>query len=268
MSHFNVFVVGEDVEEQLKPYDENAAMEPKVEEIGQSEIKSISEEYKLDPTNLAAIARKAKEWNGGVCRYDKRLGKIFRTYYSNPRAKWDWWTTGGRWRDSLRLKSGEFADVARKSDIDIDFARGKAEAFARVQHAKLTEAIAGLQPLEFRWDELLARKDEFGGIDAVRDKYNAQPVVEAFRGLHNYFGIFDKVEDFLIDVEEHVKKARLNAFLPFAIVIDGQWYERGEMGWFAFVSDEKKPESWASEFWNLWDGIDDDELITVVDCHI
>ena len=44
--------------------------------------------------------------------------------------------------------------------------------------------------------------------------------------------------------EEYVKKAGDESFVPFAVVKDGKWYERGEMGWWAMVANEKEPTEW------------------------
>ena len=54
----------------------------------------------------------------------------------------------------------------------------------------------------------------------------------------------------------------------FAILKDGRWYERGKMGWWACVADEKDPVKWDAEFWKLIDQTSDDTLLSVVDCHI
>lgn len=54
--------------------------------------------------------------------------------------------------------------------------------------------------------------------------------------------------------------------VTFAVLVDGEWKERGRMGWFACVSDEK--DDWSSEFMNILDSIPEDKFLTVVDCHI
>ena len=56
--------------------------------------------------------------------------------------------------------------------------------------------------------------------------------------------------------------------IPFAIIKDGHWIERGQMGWFAMVTDEKNKDEWDNEFYKIWDTINDDDLIVVLDCHI
>lgn len=58
-------------------------------------------------------------------------------------------------------------------------------------------------------------------------------------------------------------------FTPFCYIdLDGDWHEKGEMGWFATVKDESPEEEWIKEFKEYVDSIDEDCLVTVVDFHI
>ncbi len=56
--------------------------------------------------------------------------------------------------------------------------------------------------------------------------------------------------------------------IPFAIIKDGKWIDRGEMGWFGMVNNAKDKNEWYTEFYKIWDTINDDDLIYVFDCHI
>lgn len=51
-------------------------------------------------------------------------------------------------------------------------------------------------------------------------------------------------------------------------VKEGKWYEKGEMGWFGSVHDEMSDELWYSEFAKLLDGVSEDTILSVYDCHI
>lgn len=55
--------------------------------------------------------------------------------------------------------------------------------------------------------------------------------------------------------------------IPFAIIKDGEWIERGQMKWFATVENEKKKEVWDEEFYKIWDTVPDNDLIVVLSCH-
>lgn len=50
--------------------------------------------------------------------------------------------------------------------------------------------------------------------------------------------------------------------------VDGEWHERGRMGWWAIVSDEKAESEWDAEFRAWLDGLPDDTWLVNVDCHI
>ncbi len=57
-------------------------------------------------------------------------------------------------------------------------------------------------------------------------------------------------------------------FSTFAVVMDGKWFERGRMGWWGVVSQEKPEADWQSEFDKLLASLPADARVTVVDCHI
>lgn len=57
-------------------------------------------------------------------------------------------------------------------------------------------------------------------------------------------------------------------YAPFAMLTpDGQWHERGEMGWWAMVSNEKQQEHWESIVRGLYEQ-HTDYLLVIVDAHI
>jgi hypothetical protein len=56
-------------------------------------------------------------------------------------------------------------------------------------------------------------------------------------------------------------------FRTFAVLKDGQWHERGQMGWWGAVSDPKDEGVWEDEFAKLL-ADNPDAWLTVVDCHI
>ena len=67
-----------------------------------------------------------------------------------------------------------------------------------------------------------------------------------------------------------VKKdiANLDKIIPFAIVKDGHWYEKGQMGWWAVVLNEKDDHIWEEEVKKLLEGLSEDTIISIYDCHI
>lgn len=57
--------------------------------------------------------------------------------------------------------------------------------------------------------------------------------------------------------------------IPFCFVTeDGEWREKGEMGWWGSVSNEKPEDSWKQQFVDYVKSLDENCLVTVVDFHI
>ena len=58
-------------------------------------------------------------------------------------------------------------------------------------------------------------------------------------------------------------------FPPFCFVTeDGEWIEKGEMGWWCSVSNEKSEETWKQQFIDYVKSLDANCLVTAVDFHI
>ena len=73
---------------------------------------------------------------------------------------------------------------------------------------------------------------------------------------------------FTVDRSTYLRTARQRALQSFAVVKDGQWYEKGKMGWWAMVSQGVEPEVWDTQFAKLVEELPADAWLTVVDCHI
>jgi len=69
--------------------------------------------------------------------------------------------------------------------------------------------------------------------------------------------------------EDYASEIDWTETVPFAFISpDGRWHERGEMGWWACVSNEKDKDSWEIEFKNFISSLEEDVVVTAVDCHI
>ena len=202
---------------------------------------------------------------------DGQLVKVVKR--TNPNAKWDWHQVGGRWTGFLKLKPGAkgevgepglmtpeakdgWADCARKGDVDWDGMRSEAEKEATERYDKMRS----LAPEDWTpWETI---RDQSESIDKAREVYRAQPQVNAIResGWWN-------VDSFIEERGRYIELAGKSAVATFAILRDGEWIERGEMGWWAISNDTGK-ENWMDKAWEIIQSLPDDELITVVDCHI
>lgn len=199
---------------------------------------------------------------------------------TNPNKKWDWYQVGGRWTGKLLLKDRAlgtvgraglmtdpaapgYADQAKKGDIDLEQMRNDAGAKA---HAfwRSTREITGGQSWE-TWEDTRTR---YPDIARAREEYNSQPAIEMLKASGNKAYQWDLDDDLSLDEGVFVARKRAAACTFFAYLKDGQWEERGRMGWFASVSDEVSEAQWHERFNRMIDVLPENTLLTVVDCHI
>lgn len=204
-------------------------------------------------------------WGYAVVKDGKLIKAVERT---NPNKKWDWYVIGGRWSNSLHLKTGGTADSAYKRDIDFDHMRDAAgqEAAYRWDKAAAVKVAAGFEAdtLWEPWSTIRARHET--DRDTARVEYYAQPVVEALRAVFD--NPFRDIDQYLVPREQYIQQARDRATVQYAVVKDSQWFAKGEMGWWGMSDDKVSQEDWNRKVNELLDALPDDTLITVVDCHI
>jgi hypothetical protein len=138
---------------------------------------------------------------------------------------------------------------------------------AAKEYDKYSALTAGC-PKPITWEEVQRKHTKDGETDweKARNEYGEQPAVKALRSDHDAF--WWDLDDFQCSRGEYIDRARANAIRTFAVVKDSQWFERGSMGWWGCVSDEKDEGEWSKQFSGLVDSLPDDTLLTVVDCHI
>lgn len=67
----------------------------------------------------------------------------------------------------------------------------------------------------------------------------------------------------------YVSEVNLEEYDMFAFISpDGEWHERGEMGWFCCVNNEMTVDVWKAEIAAFVKTLDANVVVTVVDCHI
>jgi len=207
---------------------------------------------------------------------------------TNPDRQWDWWVVGGRWCGFFPLKEGadgvaregagaahglkaepRTADQLRKGDVDFDRARDEAAAKGTERFTRWENCLGGAERPS-AWSEFHTRAedetDEYTW-DQAREAYRSQPAIDRWNRLPDS-GLGCPVAAFGFDQASYVQRCRDGAIVPFAIVKDGKWHEKGSMGWFGCVSDERPEADWGAEARRLYDDLPDDTLLTLVDCHI
>jgi len=223
--------------------------------------------------------------NYGYIQIDAQRNVVKCIDRTNPNAKWDWWQIGGRWANMLRTTAGSTCDSARKRDL----------AMAAMQEAARLERLAAVRRVYARIKAKTGASDEqitrdWATFTALRTKlfneYNsvggtgikiwdyAKQQSSEFARLYEV-GIVDigfnfdsaRVPEDEPDPFAWVEKA--TALNTFAFLgLDGVWRERGQMGWWACVSDEKQAGDWEAEYAKALDEVPEDHFLTIVDCHI
>jgi len=300
MSHFTVLVVGENPEEQLAPYQENNMGDcPKQYLKFFDQEQEFQDEWKNKKTKAVLVDGKYLfPWDekfrvSGKFGYgtdthkvpdhlkieEVPFNKIYSSftqfvhkyhsrehrdkeknrygYWENPNAKWDGYTLGGRWTGFFKLKPGKDGVIGKKSwtneskEIEkdrVDQARKKDIDFAGMVKANRDKAIKNYEEFEalMKSNPEKAAMESYWkwGIENKGDKDNYVPESR----------------------EEYVTFNTMPT--TFAVLKDGKWYEKGNMGWWAIVSNEKDPNEWTTEFCKMIDELPEDTLLSVVDCHI
>jgi len=306
MSHFVVLVIGDNVDLQLAPFNADPKVnDPHVKLVFHDQTDELRKKYDEgsveivkrpdgswvfahDATeDIAPVSAKfselyptfeefCKKWHGTEPNEQGRYG-----YYYNPKAKWDWYTIGGRWLGYFKALPGATGklgspgvfgnkakpgtyDQLRRGDIDFDGMRADAAAEASKLYDAYEAAVAGLE-VPKRWAEF---RTAYENIDDARKAYNETPYIAALRAANLLPWFEDPVEVYGIGREKFVERASSGSFVPYAVLKDGEWYSKGDMGWFGMSSDNVDPDTWNERVWEFLRNLPEDTLITAVDCHI
>jgi hypothetical protein len=227
---------------------------------------------------------------------------------TNPNAHWDWYALGGRWRGMLKLRVGHenegraapldkydvmdgvslvpgWADAALKRAIDFEGMMDAAGTKAASNWDLLTSLIGDFQ-LAHSWADILEDttipdfdvkravhqtqpallRAEAAAHRLMQRRHEGSPALEAQQSLLSGFR-FDP-DHYQGTRDQFIERARAQAVCTFAVVKDGQWYERGQMGWWGVVHDEKDRDAWQRQVRELLLGLSGDTLISIYDCHI
>lgn len=307
MSHFTVLVIGENVEQQLQPYHEFECTgtndefvqdvdvtDEMLEAIAKGEsIEDALSYYGLENKIVGDVSEvktgagtdddAPHKYGYAIVKDGKLVKAVNRT---NPNKKWDWYQVGGRWSGFLKLKAGAsgelgskglmgscsndgpgYADQCSLGDIDLEGMRNDAGSGAGEKwdkaHAALSDAGA---PTE--WNTWEKCRDELhkGDIEAARAAYHDQPSVKAIKKAFDDF--FVSPDQYMVTREQYVQQARDRAISTYAVLKDGRWIAKGEMGWFGMSDDKETQGDWNRKVNDLLGSLPPETLITVVDCHI
>lgn len=170
---------------------------------------------------------------------DTELAKILSPWYEgdserNENARWDWWMVGGRWSGFLQLDYDPAEDPRNIETCDLCKGTGKRNDGPGQQQRRIDPTYTcngcGGKGKAVKWPTQWAQ-DVPGNQCQIKD------------------------------LPAGVRPS-------LAVVHEGKWYERGKMGWFGVVHNEKPDDQWNEEHAKLIKGLPPETWLTVVDCHI
>lgn len=227
MSHFSVAVFSHspsDVDSLLAPYYESS-------DEGSPYVEFVPSEYGETDENT------------GLCGY-----------WTNPNARWDWYSIGGRWRGHLKLREGKTGTYGELSPYD------KVVVLDPAYCDQALAADCDYSPNQSAYQKALRFWEIVVEGAPVRDDdpddhvfaYKAEYYVERYGSKENY-------------------ARQQAAFSTYACVLpNGEWHETGRMGWWgiddATLDSHAKYEMVFNEA--LKQAINMGLFITIVDCHI
>ena len=235
MSHFTVLVIGNEPEKQLEPFNEQIVMPRYVSKTKEqiiSEAKKDIEDY----TKSSYYT----EFNADPVKYREEC------------------------KNEAHIKYLEETFPAKLSWTDEEIYNHEIEMYEPEEITPDGGVYSTYNPnSKWDWHQLGGR---WAGQILVKEGVDYQQA--------NFsWGWDDKDKNEVLKerrTDQALKKdiANLDDLVMFALLKDGVWYEKGEMGWFAIVTNGKDENQWAEEFKKLINELPDDTLLSVYDCHI
>ena len=275
MSHYTVMVITSngDYESALAPFDENLDVEPYIRKTKQEIIEQLKQRKQQYDEEIAkgGTDNWFKEnyidtvnWNNDESIYsayrnvndeDEEFdeeGNELSTY--NPQAKWDWYSLGGRWKGTLKLKEG--AKVIKESDTswcnsDEEIKKGYTD-FAQVKDVDFSPNYKDIEHYRRFWEINVEgsplrkneKKEDFCSF------WNAKYYLEKFGNVDNY-------------IEDNCN------ITTYAILNHGEWIEPGEMGWWGCSGATQDGYSvYRQVYKDIIKNLNPEDYIAIVDCHI
>lgn len=283
MSHFTVMVVAKDEEElasRLAPFQENNMGDCPEEFL---EFNDVTDEYRAEAQKVVTEEDTWMLENHKGClgkTYQEVYGGTFESfmseyagyepngpngeygYWENPNKKWDWWEVGGRWSGAVL---GNGLNSCLVSEFDIEALKAKqrknaGEKYDRVMHILKS---MGLNEEEIRIYVFGKTREE---KQPVWDKLKEPNAFEKLDGEDNIliqmgYDLYDEDREKHVTIGEH--RPPTFAYLHK----DGTWFEKGNMGWWACVTNEDL-DAYTGAFWVKFAELEPDDRLWIVDCHI
>ena len=194
-------------------------------------------------------------------------------YYHNPDTKYDYYCIIGedsfaRWQSlSFIMKDGARANTGFIKDLNIDATVKECVEKDREEYRKVFSALGRLNHKPWKYFLEMEERKEIT-LEQAREMYNSQEDVERFKKWSRDNDLWLDADNYLCTEEEFVENT---TFPIFCANILGEWFEKGEMGWWAVVHDEKEPATWKKLIEEKLHEVQEthpNEVFHVLDCHI
>lgn len=232
MSHFTVMVIGENVAKQLAPFDENLETPRYVRYTKEQLIEKEKASIKQYAETTYAKYLKDKEAFRKSAAYPEHIEYLEEIF---PKK--------------LNMSDEEIYKVAIDNYDPIDIGPNG-------------EIYSDYNPnSQWDWYQIGGR---WAGLLEVDKEKNYK--------LPNFsWGWSDEEKEKASDgtrTDSALKKDILNfdKVITYAFLKDGEWHNSGDMGWWGMSSNEKP--DWENIIKELKESVNDDDLVTIVDCHI
>lgn len=204
-------------------------------------------------------------------------------FFFNPQAKWDWYQLGGRWAGFFKPKKNRrgttgspgvftnapkpgYVDQALKRDIDFDGMRQQNELEARQVYDDAMQILGNLPPNLSMSEVNKEYQKEDQGRELARQIYWSQPRCQVWKKHQG--SEHPSPDPFLQDRQAFIHNAGSRAWMTFALLDHGTWYEQGHMGWFGVATDKSEESDWIQFINKTIQQAPQKTLISVYDCHI
>lgn len=244
MSHFTVLVVDtnneKSVDEWMEPFYEGLEKD-RISDWGVQDTLKYLKDHNVDfpydyvnETNLEEYLAVVKNEGFDISEHDNE-GNLY--YFGNKDAKWDWYEIGGRWSGMLKKLDGTRCDECEVKDLDLSLDKDMYEKAKR-----FWEVVVDKQPLTD-----VERPSDFFTM------YKPEYYTEMYGDRDNFAKSYA-------------------SFNTFAMLLDGEWYEQGKMGWFAMSDTTKESLEKFTDFMDKTlrelKKTHPHAKVTLVDCHI
>jgi len=204
---------------------------PDIHGLGRGEIQKLIDLYNNDPDKFHKIINKYQGRSEDIKIYIMSMANLVYYPYILGEASW--------YNESEKVRPG-WCDQLQKGHIDIDGMKNAAADAAETQFRKFEDVTFGLEPsddFDSPWCQALYENELFAYMTPPKEYYCV--------------GSKDPKAEF-------IQRAIDRCLIPNSLLLNGVWYSKGDM---------EEGEDWASKFWNLFDSIKDDEMVTLVDFH-